>query len=106
MVDSSKETGPLITLETKDSKSFKVPMAICNMSKLLADAFEGRDEEDDDEDTLTVPLSKVASEELQLVLEYCKHWNYAKEKTELENPLPPGKGLDYIKDLKEREFIK
>ena len=64
MVDSSKETGILITLETNDGKSFKVPMAIVGMSKLLADAFEGRDEDDNDEDSLTLPLSKVASEEL------------------------------------------
>ena len=82
-----------------------MPFAITAMSKLLANAYEGREDEED-EDTLTVPLGKVNSKMLTLVLDYCKHHKYAKIKTDLDYPLPPGKTLDFLKDPWEREFVE
>jgi hypothetical protein len=44
-----------IFLLTNDGVKIKVPMAITNMSKLLFDAFEGK-EDDTEEEQLTVSL--------------------------------------------------
>ena len=77
----------LVTLETRDGVKVKVPMAITNMCKLLNDAFEGNEGEEDEE-ALTTPVQRVDKEQLDLIIKYCEHHKYAKSKSDLPIPLP------------------
>jgi hypothetical protein len=69
MVETIGVSDKEITLVSNDNQKMKVSMRIMDMSQFLKDAFEGM--EDDDEDNLITELNKVDAEGLQMVIEYC-----------------------------------
>lgn len=60
--------------------------------------------ENDPDGTEEIPLN-VSSEALQSFLDYCEHYQYAKDKTTIVHPLVSNKPEDFITDEWERKFI-
>ena len=78
-------------------------MNIVGMSKLLFDAFETK-EEDEENDPIT--LNKVDKKNLDRVVKYCEYHKWVKKETDLQVPLPPCEKYEFIKDEFERDFME
>ena len=90
-----------VTLISKEGEKFTAPVEIRKMCLLINDIVE--DMEDDlSED---IPLATVSSKYLTAILDYCKNYNYAKEKTDIKHPLISNKPSEFLKDAWELSFI-
>ena len=90
----------MLAITTKDGKITKVPQEIRQMSKLIDEALM-----DNSADDAEFNASDVMEKELNLVIEYCSHYNFAKKETDIEHPLPSKDPKVFIKDVWERDFI-
>ena len=83
----------MLAITTKDGKNIKVPQEIRQMSKLIDEALM-----DNSADDAEFNASDVMEKELNLVIEYCSHYNFAKKETDIEHPLPSKDPKVFIKD--------
>ena len=79
-VGAGGEYDTEIVIKTNDNQEVKVSMNIVGMSKVLADAFEGKE---NDEDNDPVTLNKVDSKNLARVIDFCTHHKHGKKETDL-----------------------
>merc|ERR1711990_1118636 len=75
-----------IKIVTSDGHTVETTMKLIGMCKVLADAFEGNEENEDNE---PITLNKVD-----------------KKETDLQVPLPPCEKLEFIKNEWERGFME
>ena len=72
------------------------------MSKFINSALEM---EAEISGMVPIETNNVDAKELQMIIEYCTHYNFAKYATDIEKPLPSKDPKIYIKDAWERDFI-
>ena len=72
------------------------------MSKLIMDLLDDGEEEALEED---IPLAQVSTKYLELIIEYCQHYNFKKTKTDIIAPLVSKVPKEFIKDPWELQFI-
>ena len=71
------------------------------MSKMIDEALM-----DNAEEVVELVSGEVALKEMQLIVEYCKHYDFKKTATDIEKPLKSKDPKVYIKDDWERDFIE
>ena len=62
-----------VTLVSKEGEKFTVPSEIKNMSQLVFGILEDNGDEAAVED---IPLSQVSSKYLNVIIEYCTHYEF------------------------------
>jgi len=83
-----------INLVSKEGDVYEVPIQVAKMSQLVAETFEGEEDEDNDE-VKDVPLFNVTAEVLGKVIEYCKHYQ-EEPMTQIQTPLKSSKLEDLV----------
>lgn len=81
MVESEK---PTVTLVSSEGDKFVVSREIGQMSQLIQDIIEDQGDDDEIED---IPMATISSKYLTEVINYCKHYNFKKTKTDIAAPL-------------------
>lgn len=79
------ENEATVTLISKDSEKFTVPISVAQMSQLVKDTM-GEDDNEDESNDKEIPLPNVKSEVLAKVVEFCKHY-LTEQMNEIEKPL-------------------
>ena len=85
---------------TNDSKTHQVDSRILNMSVLLKDMLEEKDDIYAEE----IELPTITSEMMQLVIQYCAHFDYVKDPY-IEYPLKSNVLSQVLEDRWEADFI-
>ena len=91
-----------VSLVSKEGEKFQVSTEIKNMSQLINDILEDNGEEAQCED---IPLTQVSSKFLNVIIEYCTHYDFKKTKTDIIAPLVSKVPKEFIKDPWEVQFI-
>jgi hypothetical protein len=71
------------------------------MSKMIDDCLM-----DNTEEVVELTSSLVDLKEMQLIVEYCKHYDFKKTATDIEKPIKSKDPKVFIKDDWERDFIE
>ena len=71
------------------------------MSKMIDESLM-----DNDQEVVELSSNDVALKEMQLIVDYCKHFNFAKIKSDIEKPLTSKDPKIFIKDDFERDFVE
>ena len=79
---------------SKEGDVYEVPVHVAKMSQLVAETFEGEEDEDNDEIS-DVPLPNVTAQVLEKVIEYCKHYQ-EEPMTPIQTPLKSSKLEDLV----------
>ena len=72
VANPAADSPKMIELLTIDSVKIKVDKRIINMSRVLRDAVEAED--CDEEECPVVPCFEVHSDQLKLIIQYCEHF--------------------------------
>ena len=84
-----------VNLISKEGEKFQVSSNIRNMSQLVNDILEDNGDEACDE---PIPLSNVSSKFLNVIIDYCNHYDFKKTKTDIIAPLVSKVPKEFIKD--------
>ena len=71
------------------------------MSKMIDESLM-----DNDQEVVELSSNDVALKEMQLIVDYCKHFNFAKITSDIEKPLTSKDPKIFIKDDFERDFVE
>lgn len=71
------------------------------MSKMIDESLM-----DNDQEVVELSSNDVALKEMQLIVDYCKHFNFAKIASDIEKPLTSKDPKIFIKDDFERDFVE
>ena len=97
------ESTQYIILETRDQKQVKVSREITKMSATLNSAVDEIDFENGNEPV--VPCFMVDSPQINLIVEYCSHFNFERDFDSIPIPIPKGDKALWITDPWELNFI-
>ena len=92
-----------LELQTIDGMKIKVDGRIINMSRVLKDAVEA---EDDEDECPLVPCFEIHSDQLKLIIQYCEYFDFKHKSTKIPIPIPEGEMKAWIKDEWELAFFK
>jgi len=90
----------MLKITTKDAQEIEVSQDIRQMSKLIEESLM-----DNESETAELKTNDVKAEEMNLIIEYCKHYEFKKTATDIEKPLVSKDPKVFLKDDWEREFI-
>lgn len=91
----------MLSITTKDAQVIKVSQDIRTMSKLIDESLM-----DNATEEAELTTTDVNAQEMNMIVDYCKHYEFKKIATDIEHPLPSKDPKVYIKDDWEREFIE
>ena len=94
----------MFNIITKDKQIIAVSEEIRGMSRLI-DEWLYSFEESEPYETKCLELVETESKTINLVLEYCQHFNFSKFNSDIKKPLISNDPKVYINDDWEREFI-
>ena len=90
----------MLAITTKDGVKVEVSQELRGMSKIIDEMLL------EDEELVEFSVKDYTSGSLNLIVEYCSHYKFAKTATDIEHPLPSKDPKVFIKDDWEREFTK
>merc|ERR1719498_2320140 len=90
----------MLKITTKDGKVVEVEQEFRKMSEFVESSLM-----DNQEDEVNITIDDVNEKELKMIVEYCKHHEFNKTKSDIEHPLPSKDPKVFIKDDYDREFI-
>lgn len=91
----------MLKITTGDGKTVEVNQDFRQMSKLVDEALL-----DNQEEVACITEANVNEKELLMIVEYCQHHEFKKEKSDIEAPLPSKDPKVFIKDEWDRNFIE
>mgnify|MGYP002634225551 CR=1 FL=1 len=90
----------MLKITTKDAQVIEVSQDMRKMSKLIDESLM-----DDESEVSEITVTEVKSLEVNLIIDYCKHFEFNKTASDIEKPLVSKDPKVFIKDEWEREFI-
>ena len=90
-----------LRITTRDGKVLEVSQDIAKMSKVIANAIESNEPEEDA--SLTLP--EINEKEMKIIIEYCKHHKFEKVESDIEKPLKSKDPAKFIVDSYDRSLM-
>mmetsp|Transcript_22235 Transcript_22235/g.45007 ORF Transcript_22235/g.45007 Transcript_22235/m.45007 type:complete len:172 (-) Transcript_22235:314-829(-) len=102
---SSETDSRTVKLISREGDAYELPAEAAKLSKLVKDAIDCENDDDDEEGVGEVVIAKVKSDCLRKVVEFLKH--YAEDPmTEIESPLKGETILEIVQEEWYRNFIE
>ena len=89
----------MLRITSKDGKTFEASQEIRQMSKLIDDSLMESSE------NAEITCNEVEGKFIEMIIDYCKHYNFQKTKTDIAHPLISKDPNVYITDAWERTYI-